>query len=1311
METPRSPGDIMIATNLAGRGTDIKLKPEVNEGGGLFCLLTFLPRNRRVELQAFGRTARCGNPGSAQLILHAASIPHQYRQLDISTIRELRKHQETHRLNEMIKKDVKEVQIRGNLFDEHCKYLKEVHDRLKGDLEEEREVVIDCLNELWGQWLQTKQADITHQRWWEVQIDLSHLQQDWQSIFETSIKLPSENFLHHINLGNKIAKSESDASSAIQHYDQAIAVEKQFVSQSEFTAIAYHNCAYCRICTGGENCIEESIKDLKIAKDLLLKVYVREVFIINQCCNTGGARSDTKSALSKQMHARLDIIHYVASKIDEAHQKLDQFRREKVKVKAVPSTILQLIPEPDLVTTEELRSLSQLGLEFVFDVEKKPRFCWEGLLVFALGLVEVLAGACLIVLTEGAGSSIGMGLISEGVSDCIDGTVGMITGEWSWTQWGVMKAASISVALLTGGVGKFVEEGVEGFKIGLKAFPEAAEHGWTQVAKNSIKDVGEAVGKEGVQQGVIRTLGKIEDSAMEMITKRVAKGVTEMVRVEHSLNKAFSGQNALGVIVDHIVNSSQDKTFPFIKKDAFDFFNQNTHDVISSLVPDTSDTDQFLSCVLDLSNGLSEHLHGMASVFELLEDAVYAAKIADAVKQLAGLFRHFHTRLVNFCKESDQVGQAVTSASNSVELEHHSQLVGLKEELALQTTEAFTEGVESVIMQTLGWVSSQVLNRTVNKKLAHHISEKTIHGISNAIHKAQHDTVHLPAIAEESASIREITSHAKAILKENKSITEGDLQVAVDHYHCQVDIVDGKNRLIHSVKPSSEEGEGGVINLVSDEGNPAKYSVQGDGSAEKGGSTSQHELIEAFTRGLNHSGTTAHHHTSIEVRQAISSQIRESPESYKLHYHRERIRSDMIKVSKDIRNPESFGSSYEAPIIEGLYGIKVKIVDKDGKVLRPGEGSGEEITLVYTEDENHPNGHFDRLDANGHHEEVHSEYGNCFYVAIAKGLKEHGHDLDGTKLREAVAGEIDKNPQRWHEHYQLKKMRIDLIEGAGREENKTTRLKKYKYKYVQVSDKVQEISYKQKNNLKKYDKKPEGDDLKKHPDYLELKKNPKMIMQVTNGARVVKRTIIAEGCNFATNIGCCLTTEPSESQLSFKGDEEKFNKEGIRDKNGSAPVSFHVIGSEAGANAGVLFGNSVVASEHYNRLERVVAKMIKAHVGDRTFKCKATVEMEDLVQPRENMEKMLTEERDKPAVDFSVKVVDHEAFERHLPKRERLQLKVNKKGQRMLQRSPKEQRELLLQKAAEMKSKRRENLKKYSQMALRKSTFRNQILE
>jgi len=66
--------DIIIATNLAGRGTDIKTTKEVEEAGGLHVILTSLPKNQRVEKQNIGRTARSGNKGSAALIIDIEEV-------------------------------------------------------------------------------------------------------------------------------------------------------------------------------------------------------------------------------------------------------------------------------------------------------------------------------------------------------------------------------------------------------------------------------------------------------------------------------------------------------------------------------------------------------------------------------------------------------------------------------------------------------------------------------------------------------------------------------------------------------------------------------------------------------------------------------------------------------------------------------------------------------------------------------------------------------------------------------------------------------------------------------------------------------------------------------------------------------------------------------------------------------------------------------------------------------------------------------------------------------------------------------------
>jgi preprotein translocase subunit SecA len=60
------PGKITIATNMAGRGTDIRLGEGVVASGGLHVIATERHESQRVDRQLFGRAGRQGDPGSAQ---------------------------------------------------------------------------------------------------------------------------------------------------------------------------------------------------------------------------------------------------------------------------------------------------------------------------------------------------------------------------------------------------------------------------------------------------------------------------------------------------------------------------------------------------------------------------------------------------------------------------------------------------------------------------------------------------------------------------------------------------------------------------------------------------------------------------------------------------------------------------------------------------------------------------------------------------------------------------------------------------------------------------------------------------------------------------------------------------------------------------------------------------------------------------------------------------------------------------------------------------------------------------------------------
>mgnify|MGYP000698107767 CR=1 FL=1 len=69
VENAGQPGAVTVATNMAGRGTDIKLAPGVKERGGLAILGTERHESRRIDLQLRGRSGRQGDPGESQFFV------------------------------------------------------------------------------------------------------------------------------------------------------------------------------------------------------------------------------------------------------------------------------------------------------------------------------------------------------------------------------------------------------------------------------------------------------------------------------------------------------------------------------------------------------------------------------------------------------------------------------------------------------------------------------------------------------------------------------------------------------------------------------------------------------------------------------------------------------------------------------------------------------------------------------------------------------------------------------------------------------------------------------------------------------------------------------------------------------------------------------------------------------------------------------------------------------------------------------------------------------------------------------------------
>ncbi|XP_061573869.1 uncharacterized protein LOC133440573 [Cololabis saira] len=709
MEKELFPGDVIVATNLAGRGTDIKVSKQVNNNGGLFVILSFLSENQRVELQAFGRTARKGKPGSAQIITITENLQQDFSM--VTSLKEVKRNRDkcaVEKINSMMD-DVTEMNLREELFSEYCETLQQIYRDTAGD---EKRAVVAVMNEFWGIWLQIHSEDIEQLKRDELQLRLKDDVSKAKSQSENQTS-PSSSIYHYIKFGNiALDKKQWDVSTKL--------FEKAMNQDESWASIAFYNHAYCTIMQRNPDYLTNAITDLRKAKDSL-EYLIEESLICLQFVkmSTATSTNNDPTSLEKQFTTKCNMYKSFDENITEAIKKLEEIRDKEKDALAKKSPVFSLVSSADEELQAEAYNLYNKGMKYIFAVEEEPTL-WGALVVLFLGILQIVAGVLLTVFTFGTLAKVGMGLITEGVSDCIYGIEALVTGEFSWKSWAIEKAISIGISLISFGVGKLiklVKQGFKAFKMALKglgkklkALPKflskQAKASFSQVTKTSMKNAIKSSSKHIVKEVIFKGLEKAQDALLKEILERIKTDLSKRIVEQVKTNIDNNPLNTLvdSIILSHLEHKEQlndllkDKDR---RSDLLFIFKRYSKTALQPFKADLDWQNKLNSSIIKIMDAARAHTTGKAhTILTIIKTVHYGILAADATAAVLTLSDKFFLKLKeelnSFKKERSMTEKVEINDLSSSELE---MLREFKQELAGTISELLADALVEVSHQ------------------------------------------------------------------------------------------------------------------------------------------------------------------------------------------------------------------------------------------------------------------------------------------------------------------------------------------------------------------------------------------------------------------------------------------------------------------------------------------------------------------------------------------------------------------------------------------------------------------------------------
>lgn len=351
LKYPIEVGKIILSTNLAARGTDIKISKRLEKNGGLHVILTFFPASERIERQALGRAGRKGENGSGELIINS-------NQKDIESLLNQRNLREKELYDQLINDFCIRDELYEDLFDKFCDLLSKIRNIQTSTKDN---YILD-LKEKWGFFLiknninnvngkNNKLKDIIEFNYKKFEKEIYSISQLKDYKFRNP--LIESNNINLISLQRIVDECEIYSIGANYFIIYLmIQTDETYVKINE----------YC-------NLLKSSLKEIiKFYADYI-KENIKKIIAYENSQNTD---------LLSQIDERIELFNLMLVKVKELDEILNYKKNNpNLKLKIGKSTLIKHLKKFNnkLYTKESVQFMSDLGIYFLYECEVDKSSC------------------------------------------------------------------------------------------------------------------------------------------------------------------------------------------------------------------------------------------------------------------------------------------------------------------------------------------------------------------------------------------------------------------------------------------------------------------------------------------------------------------------------------------------------------------------------------------------------------------------------------------------------------------------------------------------------------------------------------------------------------------------------------------------------------------------------------------------------------------------------------------------------------------------------------------------------------------------